>query len=271
MQQSEVVKVKKAKFVFGIAMLMLAYHFFTSTLLSQISSPPPPLVFPSIDNTYWLLLLSGIPKFFINSSFLLTVFDIALLSVPVMIFIYPAKQALYVLFTVLIGFYFLMFNLFSGHHFHGLVGFIFISIPFWSKRQQRFELLWKAVRYYTIFVFASAALWKISRGTAFDFHHLHHVLQHQHAQLFFENADGWRASFVQWLLLNPNICFVLMLSAVATQASFLIGFFTQKADLLLLVLLLAFVVMNFFVMHIVSAEILVLGLTLLPEKFWLKE
>jgi len=271
MQQSEIVYLKKSKFVFGFAMVVLAYHFFTNTFLSQISSPPPPLVFPSIDNAYWLLLISGIPQLIISNSFLLTVFDISLISLPLLVFVYPSKRLLYVIFSAFITLYFLIFNLYSGHHFHGLVGLIFISIPFWTKSSERFEMLWKAVRFYTLFIFTSAAIWKISRGTAFDFNHLHNILQHQHAQLLFDDSESWRAIFVRWLLMHPAICFVLMLSAITTQASFAVGFFTKQLDNVLLVLLLSFVVFNYLVMNIVSSELLVLGLTLLPENFWTKE
>lgn len=271
MQQSEVVYLKKSKFVFGFALAVLAYHFFTNTFLSQIASPPPPLVFPSIDNTYWLLLISDIPQLVIGSSFLLTVFDISLISLPLLVFVYPSKRLLYILFSVFITLYFLIFNLYSGHHFHGLVGLILISIPFWVKSSARFDMLWKAVRFYTLFIFASAAIWKTTRGTAFDFNHLHNILQHQHAQLLFDNPEGWRASFVRWLLMHPTVCFALMLSAVVSQASFAIGFFTSRFDYVLLALLLLFVVFNYLVMNIVSSELLVLGLTLLPEIFWKNE
>ncbi len=271
MRQSEIIYLKKSKFVFGFALAVLAYHFFTNTFLSQIASPPPPLVFPSIDNTYWLLLLSGIPQLIIGNPFLLSVFDISLISLPLLIFVYPSRRLLYIFFSVFITLYFLIFNLYAGHHFHSLVGLIFISIPFWTKNPARFDMLWKAVRFYTLFIFASAAVWKISRGTAFDFNHLHNILQHQHAQLLFDNSESWRAIFVRWLLMHPSVCFMLMLSAVATQASFATGFFTKKCDSVLLLLLLSFMVFNYLVMNIVSSELLVLGLTLLPENFWKKE
>jgi len=271
MQQSDIAYLKKSKFVFGFALVVLAYRFFTNTFLSQIASPPPPLVFPSIDNTYWLLLLSKIPQFVIGNSFVLTVFDISLIGLPLLIFIYPAKRIFYMLFSIFITLYFLIFNLYAGHHFHSLVGLILMSLPFATKSANRFILLWKAIRYYLLFIFASAAMWKIWRGTAFDFNQLHNILQHQHAQLLFDNADGWHANFIRWLLLHPSVCFALLLTAVLTQLSFFVGFFTQRFDCVLLLLLCVFVVFNYIVMNIVSAELLVLGFTLLPENFWIKE
>ena len=271
MQHNNEIIIKKSGYVYGGALAILAYHFFCGTLLSQISSPPPPLVFPSIDNTYWMLLLSGLPSFIMKQPVLAALFDIALLSLPFMVFIYPAKKWLNVLFTLCAALYMMLFNLYAGHHFHTLFGMVLITIPFWSNKPERFELLWKSVRFYTLFIFFSAAIWKLTRGAALQPQHFHQILLHQHAQLFYDNPDGLRTGLVRLILETPVFSYCVMLAAVATQASFLVGFFTEKYDRILLALLLLFVVMNYLMMNIVSFELLILGLTLLPDTFWFKE
>jgi hypothetical protein len=90
----------------------------------------------------------------------------------------------------------------------------------------------------------------------------------QHAQFLFEQSSSIHAILIRWLIENESICRWLFIAASLVQLIFAVGFFTKKVDYLLLNLMILFVVLNYAVMRIVSFELLVLGITLLSNKFW---
>ncbi len=249
--------------VFGFGLFVILYRFYSSTMLSELANPiVPELVFPSIDNSYWLLLLSGVPQFLLSHSYLITFVDLLLFVLPLAAMFSDKKQGLAIAFTIFYTLYFFIFNTYSGHHYHGLFGLLIISIPFWTNKPERFNLLWRAVRYYLLFLFVSGACWKLFRGAAFDPMHMHNILLQQHGQLLAEQPGSFYAQGIRWLLNHPTVSYSMFLATTIIEFSFIIGFFTARFDRVLLVLFLLFCITNFLVMHIVSAELLVLGATL---------
>jgi hypothetical protein len=264
----EAVFEKKKRHFFGSALCILGYLFYNNVLLSQMSQPlEPALIFPSIDNTYWLLLATGIYHIVISQGGLSVVLDILLLSLPILILMLPNHRSWFCSFFVLITFYYMAQNITAGHHFHSLVGMVFLSFAF-CVGEKRFEFVWEAVRYYTLFIFVSAAFWKIVRGNIFDPFHMLNILRSQHAQFLWEQPAAIHAQIIRWLMQFPGFCQGILWSGVCVQLVFAIGFFTKKYDRLLLILMVLFVIVNYGVMRIVSFELLILGLTLLSDRYW---
>jgi hypothetical protein len=167
------------------------------------------------------------------------------------------------LFWLLALTYFITYNIVTGHHYHGLIGVLIITIPFFSKDEKRFNLLWEGARYYMLYVFASAALWKILRGSAFYTDQLSNILKAQQLDLLIQDRDSLSAYIASYLIANPQVGHLVLLINVLLQLSFAIGFFTKKCDRLLLVLVVLFTIGNYFVMSIISVEILILAFALL--------
>jgi hypothetical protein len=231
----------KAGAVFGFALLTVLYRFYSTTMLSELANPiVPEMVFPGIDNAYWLLLLSGVPQFLLSHSYLVTFIDLLLLTLPLAALFSDQKRGVAIAFTLFYSLYFFIFNIYSGHHYHGLFGLLLISLPFWTKNPERFNLLWKAVRYYLLFLFVSGACWKIARGAAFEPMQLHNILLLQHGQLLAEQPGSIQAQGIRWLLLHPPVTQGLLLATVAIQLSFAAGFFTNRFDRVLLTLFIIF-------------------------------
>lgn len=265
---TETIFEKKKQYFFGSAFAILCYHFFNNSLLSQLSLPlPPPLIFPSIANTYWAVLATGIYHFVISNSLYSVALDVSLMALPLLVLLLPNNRILFCSFFLLSSFYFIALNIIAGHHFHSLVGVVFIAFVFCFKHE-RFEKLWQAVRYYTLFVFVSAAVWKIGRLNVFEPMQMVNILKAQHAQFLYEQPSSIHAMLIRWLIQNDSICSSLLIGAMLIQLIFAAGFFTQKTDFFLLILMIIFVVMNYVVMRIVSVELLVLGISLLSDNFW---
>jgi len=253
----------KAKLVFAFVMLVLFIRLISGTLYSQMVAPP--LLFKQTEWLYKLILETGFLKFLTGNFMVAGLFDAALLFVPV-IFVFTLKRIFAVLFTGLVVVYNLSFNIVTGHHYHGLVGLIVMSIPFWTKDENRFKLLWDGTRYYLLYIFASAALWKIARGSAFHPEQMVSILKAQQLDMLLQQPGSIRAAIAHFLINHTKLSHALLLANVLLQFSFIAGFFTKRFDDILLMLFILFVSANYFVMGIVSTDLLVLGVSLLSYK-----
>lgn len=250
----------RLNFAFGAILLLLFYRFIQSVLLSQMGQPLVPPA--NNDFVYLLFYNSGIMQFILSHPFVASVLDMMLFLLPILAMV-TGRRAFVSGTTLGLLLYQFIFNWVTYHNYHGLVGAIALTIPFWSKKEQRFELLWQGIRYYWLYVFASAGLWKVLRGSAFHDGQLSSILMAQQLDMLLQHPDSWKAHLIQYLISHKQVANTVLLINVALQLSFLIGFFTRRFDYLLIGLSLLFCVANYFVMHIISAELLVLNLTLL--------
>jgi hypothetical protein len=250
----------KAGFVFGFALLILYYRFISASILSAMSQPP--FIFEENEVVYKYFLLSGIPQFLTSGSLVPALFDVCWYALPIL-FLLTMQRVYAILFTLVTTIYFLTYNIAAAHHYHGLVGVLVISIPFWSKKEERFHFLWEAARYYWLYVFASAALWKILRGSVFYTEQLSNVLKSQQINLLLQHPDNFKAHIAQYLIANPSVAHIVLIVNVFIQLSFAIGFFTKKFDGYLFWLAIIFSIANYYVMGIVSFELLILNFTLM--------
>lgn len=250
---------QRGRWFFYFAMIWLVYRFWGNTLFSQLAAPV--LIYPSIDNTFWIFHVLNIPNFVTQHQFIATIFDLLLFFFPIL-FIKTQNKWFAVGYTLLIATYHIVFATYSAHHFHSLIGLIVISITFCTADEVRHQRLWEAARYYFLFVMASAALWKLFRGAPFYPNQMVNILKAQHAQYFAEHHSSLFTHFYQFLIQNSAIAQSLYWLAILLELVFLVGFFTKKWDKLLLVLFLTFIVINYCVMGIFSFELSVFGILL---------
>jgi hypothetical protein len=250
----------KAYFVLGMAMYFCFYRLISASMLSQTNHPL--FLFAQSEIFYRLYLQSGIPQFITSNSVITAVLDVSLLVLTIG-YLLSFNRIFIVLFTLVLLNYFITYNLVTGHHYHGLFGLLIITLPFWFKKEQKFNLAWDLARYYLLYIFASAALWKILRGSAFYDLQLSNIVKQQQINLLLQAPESFKAHIAQYFISHSVTAHIVLLLNVVLQGSFLIGFFTKKYDRILLCVAILFVVANYYVMGIVSFEMLVLGLTLL--------
>lgn len=250
----------KAWAVYTVVILIFTIRFFSHALLSQMGKPH---VFAhQSDLIYRTLCIIQIPQFLTAHTYTAFIFDVSLFALPIM-FLLTRKNYWAVAFSIVAVVYFLTYNIITGHHYHGLIGLLVISIPFWWSRGEKFELTWQGARYYFLYIFASAACWKIMRGSVFYHEQMSNILKAQHLDLLLQHPQSFQAQLIQYLIAHPLVSHSLLLVNVAVQLSFSVGFFTKRFDTFLFALAVIFCVANYFVMSIISAELLILGLTLL--------
>ena len=249
----------RARYFYLASLIVFVICFLSNTLFSQLSQPV--LIDPGIDNTYWIFHWLGIPHAATHSTLWSAVLDMMLFFVPIAASMVSRRRGYAIVFTMIVLTYQITISTYSMHHYHTLVGVLFLSIPFWF-RGSRFAFTWEAARFYFFFMFSSAALWKVCRGSLLDTHQMSNILMAQHAQYIYDYPDGLFTGLYSYLISHYQASYVLLLSMAAIQLSYLGGFFTRKYDRIYLIVFILFTFLNYVVMHINSAPLLIFILVL---------
>lgn len=251
----------RARYFYLGSAAVLVLSFLSNVLFSQLSRPV--LIDPGIDNTYWLIHWLGIPQAVTHSILWSAVLDLALFFSALAGAAISHRRMYAILFSVLLFIWHITLSTYSMHHYHTFVGMLVLSVPFWCGAGERFTILWEAARYYFFFMFASAGLWKLTRGAVFDPLQMVNILKAQHAQYLYDYPDGVFAPLYTNLISHPGLSQGILISMMFIQLTFLGGFFTKRFDRIYLYIFIIFIAMNYLVMHISSLPLLVFALVLI--------
>lgn len=242
-------------------LLIWAARLFSNLGLSQLSQP----VFLEMkaDRVFWFLQSVGLLGIFTKFLPLAIGIDIILLISPILIFLYPEKKTYSYINLLALCIYFISFNAAVTHHEHRLVAAIFISFLICFKKSEQFSTVFLATRFYACFLMASAAFWKIGRGSLFSPDQMQNILKNQHSQLLSDTNISFYNNFIQNIIDNSFLSRGLLYFGTILELLFIIGFFTRKADYLLLAALWLFIIADFFIMDIHFWELGILGIV-----FW---
>ena len=255
---------KRARYFYVACLAIFGYRLLSSTLFSQLSQPV--LIQPSIDNTYWLFHWLGIPHAATHFMLWSAILDFLLFLLPVMAIMSKQRRLFAILFTLLVIAYQITISTYSIHHYHGLVGVMVLSLPFWSSSRERFAYLWQGARYYFFFIFFSAAIWKIGRGSIFYSHEMSNILMAQHAQYMSDYPTTYMTAFYAYLISHTAIAQCLFWATVLLQFSFVGGFITKRYDKFYIGLTLLFVLANYAIMAIPSFDLLAFCIVLWADQ-----
>lgn len=248
------------RLVFGCIFIFLVYDFLSHALLYQLHSPA--LIFPYVDITYILFNLSGIQKAIGQSFTFSFCFSILLFVFCAAVIIWPFKRLYIALFSILYFIYFLSYNNYGAHHVHTKIGILFISIPF-AFANNIYLLLWEGLRYYTLFMYADAFLWKLFRGTwLFDKQGIL-IIKGNITPLLFSHPDYKLKSVYDYLFMHPEFADILFKTGFVFEGLFIVGFFTKKYDLYFVVLSTLLAVGFLFMADAFAFELLILNFTLI--------
>jgi len=252
-----------SRLVFGAVLLSLMYRYSAHSLMSRLADPV--FVFPYVDLTYWGLHLVNIPQWISSNRWAAVLFDVLLFGTAIGSFFFIKKRIFPILFGLLYAVYFVSYNSFGAHHTHCMVGILLISIPSWFKREQTFWLLWEGLRYFTLWIYSSAFLWKLFRGSLFNYEQGVANFMNENATHLALNSDGWMSGIYTFFIAHPGLSFAVSTAAILMEGLFIIGFFTKKYDLLWFVLPIIFHTMTYLFIHVMFYELLILNLTFLKR------
>ena len=245
---------------------LLLYKYYNGMLLFQMQ---PSFFYTRADVFTWVFMQTGLHKWLLNNTAGCLVFDVLFYTIPAVYFLHyrNSKTTAYIsaVAMLLINWVYVQcYTLYATNSIEGHVAWLLFPFVFMPKKDETFEVLFNGLRYFLLFFFASAGLWKLRQGGVFNPAEMSGILLYQHTQLLTNSPLYWQSKLILWLIQHRYIAYILYLLNTLIELSFIIGFFTKKYDKALLILFLLFLVMDYFVMRIPYFEIAPLLLTLLP-------
>lgn len=245
-------------FYYGVLISFVIDH----RLLSQIR---PAFFQYNRDLTELAVIGAGLTRWMIANPVSFLVADGLAFLLPLLLLVGVRRRAfgwLSLLFVFYVALYWLLADIFWQVHHEPFIFFVLLPLAFAASREDRGYWLLRGCRYYFLYVFVSAAVWKIARGAVMNPAEMSHILIFQHDDLLSGDFHGWAFYVYSWLIDHPVVAQALYLGGVALEACFVIGFFTRRYDRLLLGLAVLFVVADLVVMRIPYWTLLVGGVAL---------
>jgi len=249
--------------------ILAAYKLWNGMWLFQMQ---PHFFNTRFDGTTWLIMQTGIHQWLLDNKPGWILFDALFYAMPLLYWLaykYSMKWVPWVAIIMLLvnWIYVQCYTLYPTNSIEGHVGWLLYPFVLMTVRLKSFYFLMNAMRYFFLFFFASAALWKLRQGGAFNPEQMSGILLGQHKEYLVSAPDYWYTLFIYWLVRHQAVSYGLYLAGLLLELVFLVGFFTKKYDRTLLVLFIVFLIMDLFIMRIPYFEILPLALPLLFSKY----
>lgn len=227
----------------------------------------PFLFYTRPDFITWLFMQTGIHTWLLNNYAGDILFDALFYSMPLLFFIAYKKakklSAVAAIVMLIINWLYIQcYTLYPSTSIEGKTAWLLFPLIFIPQNIKTFELLFRGLRYFFLFFFASSGVWKIAQGGLFHTDQMSGVLLLQHKDFLAHSPQYWYTRFIYWLMQHPNISYFLYLLTDLIQLSFLTGFFTSKFDKWLIAAFIIFLFMDNFIMRISYYDTLPFLLTL---------
>jgi hypothetical protein len=243
---------------------VLFFFFLDQRLLSQYQ---PIFLTYNRDLSELLLIGSGLPAYAMAHRWVLLLADVLAFALPILILAHVRLRGRLspvpgVIFTVFLGLYLLLINLFWQADHEPFMLYFFLSLTFWTNHPKRFYAVLRFCRYYFCYVFVSAAIWKIARGAVFQLPVMSHILLDHQGDLLSASCDTFWCRVCWFLIDHPALSWSLYCGAILLELFFVVGFFTRRLDHWLIAAAVIFVAADFWLMRIPYWTLLIGCITL---------
>ena len=229
--------------------VLIEYLLFIISGVSFSSLHQIPYFNIGVDPAYWIAYILNIPQFIVAHHWLGIFIDSSIVLLLFGLIIYPSKNILaFAIFILLLIFYLTLTGYLGHHNFQS--GFVFILIPYLFKEKKNRSFAFEAIRYFLLFFYFSAAVYKLTSVGLYNQDHFSNILSGQFAPYFIEGNIGWRTSFNNFLINHNSIAYSLYIGAFIFEFSVVVGFFTKRFDIHIGIIVLCFHLFNWIIMDI---------------------
>ncbi len=252
--------------VFYLLMLLKWKNGF---LLYQLQ---PVLFNTRFDLFVWVFMKTGIHQWLLNNPSGWLAFDVAFYSMPLLYLLAWLKSiklasAAAVLMLVVNYTYIECYTLYPANSIESYSPWLLFPFLFMVSNLRSFYFILHALRYFFLFFFVSAAVWKFVQGGIFNIDQMSGVLLFQHKEYLASSPGFWYTSFIYWLISYRYVSYFLYVAATLLELSFITGFFTKKYDRLLAAAFILFILADILFMRIPYWEVSPFLITFLFSKY----
>lgn len=236
----------------GIFVLVSCWYIYHGLTFTAIE---PVLFLAKADITGHLVMGTGLQHLLIKSSGWRIFFDAVYFGLPLlMVFAFIKRYAIaaYIAwFSVIFNcLYIYLFSMMSYVSIEPLITWMFMPLLFTALSLPSFYFKIHSIRILFILFFASAGLWKLRTGEAFEPGQMSGILTYQHAAILASAQDNFFTRLISFLISHQNISWLLYLVVIAGELFVLAGLFTKKFDRVFIIILVLFIVFDYFLMNI---------------------
>ncbi len=247
---------------FTWVLIALVWRGVDHALLVQLEAPV--LGDGANDLAFWLAYTLGIPQLLTAHPLMAGMLDATLLGSALMAIAVPRGSFFPRIHCAAALLYFITFTTWSNHHYRPILGLLLAGVPFMFRDPDRFNFTFRALRYYTLFIYTSAGLYKVFRGSWLNPEQMTGIIEGTQLELFLAAPDGWHAQFFTWLLEHQTVSWLLFTLATVLEVVFIVGYFTRRYDLWMFATAISLHIGFWFTMRFFAFELIVLDLALLP-------
>lgn len=243
------------------------YKFINGMWLFQFQ---PSIFLNRFDGFTWLFMQTGIHQWLLGNKEGWFLFDTAFYALPLIYFlannVLKTGSTLVAVVMLLVNWVYVQcYTLYPTNSIEAHTAWLLFPLVFIAGNPATFRLLLGGLRYFFLYFFASAGIWKLASGALFHPEQMSGVLLFQHADLLLTSPGYWQTEMIQWLIDHPGLGQFLYVFTTLLELSFIIGFFTRRYDRWLILAFLLFLVADHVVMRIPYYEVLPYLITLSPK------
>jgi hypothetical protein len=243
----------------------MIYKWINGLLFYQIE---PSFFYNRMDVFTWLFMQTKLPIFLLNNPAGWLCMDMLFYIMPCIYFLVfllkPKTSTIVCLLMLLINWLYVQcYTLYPSNSIEGHIAWLLFPIVLLPQNEKTFALVWDGLRYFFLFFFCSAGIWKFVQQGIFNPQQMSGVLLYQHKQLISNSPGYWQTNLINYLIDHPTLGYALYLLTTIFELFFAIGFFTKKFDRVFIALFIIFLIADYFIMRIPYFEVLPLMLTLL--------
>ncbi len=237
---------------------LFLFKWMAGLLLYQLQ----PILFNTrFDLLTWILMDTGLHQWLLNNKPGWLLFDVIFYSLPLLyrLAISLNKKAVIALAIMMLPVnwvYVQCYTLYPAGSIESFTAWLFFPVLLMAGKLRNFYYLLHGLRYFFLFFFVSAGVWKIVQGGIFNIHQMSGILLYQHSAFLVSSPGHWFTNFIYWLIAHPAVSYLIYVGATLLELSFIAGFFTTRYDRLLAAAFLLFVTMDFLLMRIYYWETL---------------
>jgi len=220
----------------------------------------------------WNLMHTGLHQLLLANRSVFIIFDILFYSLPLIyLFAFRAKPGAATIaagiMLIVNWIYIQCYTLFPTNSIESYNAWLLFPVLFMTTNIKNFYFLLHGLRYFFLFFFASAGIWKLVQYGAFNPEQMSGVLLFQHKEFLTSSPGTSYSNFIYWLISHPTISYLLYLCGAIIEIAFLIGFLTKKHDRWLTAVFLTFLCFNVLIMRIHYWEMTPFLLVLFYSKY----
>jgi hypothetical protein len=227
-----------------------------------------------IELVTWLLMKTGLHQWLLKNPAGWIAFDIAFYSMPFLYLLACKKSTrlaskVAVIMLLVNWTYIQCYTLYPTSSIDGFIAWLLFPCLLMAVNLKTFYFILHALRFFFLFFFVSAAMWKFVQGGIFNTEQMSGVLLYQHKEYLVSSPGFWYTSFIYWLVNHRHTSYLLYAGATVLELFFAAGFFTKKLDRFLVCACILFLVTDLLLMRIPYWEITPFLITLVFSKYTL--